>query len=125
MKAIILSRDKVIEIVEDIDEWLIDRYEASLRSDQKMPLHHFILHSMWFISRNFIGKWYWRIFVRGVCAIKGCKESSCCGGDLPDDVCEWYCKRCDAEGINHVVYTRRLFYSDTPLHNFIEALQGK
>lgn len=113
------------DTIENIDEWLIDRFEASLSSDQKMPLHQLAIHYIWFTPRNFIGKWYWRIFVRGKCAIKGCDEHYSCGGGLPDDVCEWYCKRCDAEGINHVVYTHEFFYSDTPLRNFIEALRGR
>ena len=125
MKAIIFPCDKAIKIIENIDEWLIDRFEAPLRSDHKIPLHHAILLSIWFIPRNFIGKWYWRIFVRGKCAIKGCDEHYSCGGSLPDDVCEWYCKRCDAEGINQVVYTHELFYSDAPLRNFWEALRGR
>ena len=120
------NSNKVFVMVENIDKWLIDRFEAPLSSDQKMPLHQFIVHSIWFIPRNFIGKYYWRIFVRGKCAIKGCDEHYSCGGGLPDDVCEWYCKRCDAEGINQVVYTHELFSrSDNRLHNFIEALRGR
>lgn len=114
-----------IRITERIDNWFIEELVAPLESNQKMPFHHFILYSLWFIPRNFIGKWYFRLFIRGICAIKGCEEHYSCGGYLPDDVCEWYCKRCGAEGINHVIYTYELFYSDTPLRNLIEALKGK
>lgn len=118
------KREQFFDMIENIDDWFIDKSEALHSSNQKMPLHHFILHYIWFIPRNFIGKWYWCIFVRGVCAIKGCDEHYSCGGSLPDDVCEWYCSRCNAEGINQVVYTHELFYrSDGQLHNFLNALR--
>lgn len=124
MKKMKTKREQFVDMIENIGEWLIDRFEASLSSDQKMPLHLYLLHSLWFIPRNFIGKWHWRIFVHGKCAIKGCDEHYSCGGDLPDDV-SWYCKRCGAEGINKVVYTHVLFYLDSPLRNFWEALRGR
>ena len=47
-----------MKTIENIDEWLIDRFEAPLTSDQKMPLHQLLIHSIWFIPRNFVGKWY-------------------------------------------------------------------
>jgi len=109
----------------NIDEWFIDRLDASFCPGKKMPLHLYLLCSLWFIPRNFIGKWYWRIFVRGKCAIKGCDEHYSYGGGLPAGTSEWYCKRCDAGGINHIVYTHELFYSDIPLRNFWRALRGK
>ena len=115
----------MMNLVESIDDWLIDKFEAPLKSYQKMPLHHLILHSMWFIPRNFIDKWHYRIFVRGKCAIKGCDEHCSSSIYLPEDVSEWYCKRCNAEGINQVVYTHEFFYSDAPLRNFIQALKGE
>ena len=104
--------------IEKIDEFFFQKFEEN-------SFFYRILSLFWFIPRNFIGKWYYRVLVRGICAIKGCDEHYNCGGNLPDDVCEWHCNRCSAEGINHVVYTYELFYSDTPLRNLIEALKGK
>ena len=110
----------MIKMIESIEEWLFDKLYLTDNG-----LSYRILASLWFIPRNFIGKWHYRIFVRGVCAIKGCEESYSCSWNLPDDVYEWYCKRCDAEGINHIVYTHEFFYSDTPLRNLLEALRGR
>ena len=118
------------ETRESMGSYVGNRISAEVRNGAvkrglKMPLHQFVLYSLWFIPRDFIGKYYWRIFVRGKCAIKGCNRHYSCGGNLPDDACEWYCKRCDAEGINHVVYTHELFYPDSPLRNFWGALRGR
>lgn len=107
-----------MKLIENVDnkliEWMNDK-----------SIHKRLLVGLWFMPRNFIGKWHYRIFVRGKCAIKGCDEHYTCGGYLPDDVCEWWCIRCWAEGINHVVYTHELFYPDRKLQNFMEALRGK
>lgn len=108
---------------EDFEEWLFDKTDP--KTGQFPNIFYSILARLWFIPHNFIDKWYYRIFVRGKCAIKGCEEHYSCGGNLPDDVCEWYCKRCNAEGINHIVYTHEFFYPDTPVHNFKEALRGR
>lgn len=110
-------------MIENIDEWFCNKIDPETG---KLPnMAYRILAALWFVPRNFIGKWHYRIFVRGKCAINGCDEHYSCGGCLPDDVCEWYCEHCNAEGINHVVYTHELFYPDTKLRNFVEALKGK
>jgi hypothetical protein len=106
--------------VEEIDEWFFDKMD----NDDKIPFPYNILAYMWFIPCNVIGKWHYRIFVRGIYAIKGCNISYSCGGYLPDDVCEWDCKRCRIEGINQVEYADEIFYSDSKLHNLKEALRG-
>lgn len=115
----------ISKIVERVDNWFMNKYDEPLGLNQAYPFYLFVLYTVWFLPRNFIGKWYWRIFVRGMCAIKGCDEHYSCGGYLPDDACEWYCKRCGAEGINFVVYTRDFFSrSDGRLRNFVRALRG-
>jgi len=106
--------------LEDIDEWFFNR----INDKGKFPFPYNILAYIWFKPTNFIREWHYRIFVRGVCAIRGCNVHESCGGYLPDDVCEWYCERCWAEGMDHVFYTQELFYPDDKLHNFIEALRG-
>lgn len=109
-------------MIESIDDWFFDKGDEN----ENMNLPYRILAALWFIPRNFIGKWHWRIFIRGMCALKGCNEHYSCGGYLPDDVCEWYCDRCNAEGMNQVIYTHEMFSrSDNRLHNFMEALRGK
>jgi hypothetical protein len=70
----------------------------------------------------------YRVFHRGVCALKGCDERSGGyggGGYLPDDCYEWWCNRCAADGINYQVNTVRLFYGDDKIRDFILALKGK
>ena len=104
-----------------IDEWFFDRLER----DSVFHSLYWLLSFLWFTPHNFIFTLHYRIFVRGMCAIKGCDVHYSCGGYLPDDVCEWYCKRCQAEGINQVVYTHEILYSDSRLRNFILALEGK
>ena len=109
-------------MIESIDEWFFDKFEE----EGKLPNILYRMFAMiWFPPTNFIRKWHYRIFVRGVCAIKCCDVHYSCGWNLPDDVCEWYCKRCDAEGINHINYSHEIFYSDEPLRNLLKALKGK
>lgn len=103
--------------LEDIDEWFFGK----LNEKDKSPFPYSILAVVWFMLTNFIREWHRRIFVRGMCAIRGCDISYSCGWYLPDDVCEWYCERCHVEGINQVEYTDEIFYSDARPHNFIEA----
>ena len=74
---------------------------------------------------DFFSYWWYKIFVRGHCALVGCKEQGITGGyNMPDDCTEWWCKRCGAEGINSQVTTRELFYGDDKLKDFISALKG-
>jgi hypothetical protein len=105
-----------------IDEWFFDKVDES----GNYPFFYRVLAAMWFLPRNCICTLRYRLFVRGICALKGCDVHYSCGGYLPDDVCEWYCKRCHVEGINHITSTRgELFYSGNRLHNFIAALRGQ
>jgi hypothetical protein len=67
----------------------------------------------------------YRLSVRSVCAVKGCHILSSNGGYLPDDCYEWWCKRCGAEGINHLVYGLNKFYNDDPWRNLWETLRGR
>lgn len=103
--------------LENLEDFMIDAY------DRKKLYAKIYMFFKWFF-----GRWHYRLFVRGKCALFGCKEASSGyggGGYLPDDCYEWWCERCGAEGINHVVQTHELFYNDRRFWNFIEALQGK
>ena len=108
---------------EEIDEWFFDKID---NKTGKFPnLLYKLISLAWFIPNNFIDKWYYRIFVRGICALKGCNITCSYSWYLPEDVSEWYCERCNAEGINQVVYTQDIFENDTPIRNFIKALRGE
>lgn len=67
---------------------------------------------------------YYRIFIRGYCAINGCKLHYN-DYNLPDGCSEWWCEHCWAEGIDWVVRSWESFDKNTPIRNFIEALKGK
>lgn len=79
----------------------------------------------------FLWVWAWLsrlrylFFMRCVCAVKGCDVSYSRSGYLPEDCTEWACKRCNAEGINHVVYGVDRFDNDEPIRNLWMALRGK
>jgi hypothetical protein len=107
--------------ISEIDELFWDK----LDKDGKYSILYSFIAYIWFIPRNFISVIHYRIFLRGMCALKGCDTSYACGWYLPDDVCEWHCKRCHAEGINHIVYSQELFFGDNKLYDFIMALKGK
>ena len=104
-----------------IDEWLFGKLDE--HGNFHFPYQ--ILAGIWFTPSNLIRVLRYRLFVRGICALKGCDVHYSCGGNLPDDVCEWYCERCHVEGINHITYSDELFYPDSKLHNFIMALRGQ
>lgn len=108
-------------ICDDIDKWLFDK----LDEPSKYHIIYAIMAALWFMPRNFITTIHYRLFIRGMCALKGCDVHYSCGGNLPDDVCEWYCRRCHAEGINHVIYSIELLYGDNKTHDFIDVLRGK
>ena len=105
-----------------INEW----FSGEPEENGNYPTPYKTTAVAWFLLSNWIRMLHYRLFVRGVCALKGCDVHYSCGGYLPDDVCEWYCKRCHVGGINHITYSRYdVFYSDRKLPNFIAALQGK
>lgn len=116
-----MKNKTVKDKIEHIDEWLFDKIDK----EGKSPFPFNILIFLWFTISDSIRECHYRIFVRGVCAIKGCDLSYSCGGYLPDDVCEWGCKRCCVEGINQIEYTEyKVFYPDTKLRNLKDALLG-
>ena len=102
--------------MKNLEDIMIDRIDA-----KKLDAY------IYFMIVGFWEKWQYRLFIRGKCALFGCKESYNQGGGgyLPEDCTEWWCDRCGAEGINHMVQTHEFFYKDTPLQNFVEALKGK
>lgn len=100
-------------------EWILDRYWKD--GEIQTPFLISVMLKIWDIIMTI----RYRIFIRGKCALFGCEECYAGSSLLPDDVLEWWCDRCGAEGINHVVYSRRLFYGDNKLRDFLDALRGK
>ena len=95
---------------------MVDWYFECLLSnlDNGNPIA-WLVYLVWEIGSTY----YYRITIRGYCALFGCKEHRYRSDLLPDDCYEWYCDRCNAEGINWQVQTVPLFYSGEPIRNFI------
>jgi hypothetical protein len=110
-------------VIGAIDEWVIEKF----LTDENSSRCNCYISNIWFVPRTFFGTLYYRVFVRGRCALFGCDELGDYGGGgyLPDDCYEWWCPRCGAEGINHAVFSRRLFCGDDRLYDFWEALRGR
>jgi len=108
-----------MSIIEKLDDFFINRVDKN--ESPKLDAR------IYFFLSNFHYKVYWRVFVRGKCALFGCnkKGSQGGGGYLPEDCYEWWCDRCGAEGINYQVFTRRLMYGDEKIKDFISALKEK
>ena len=98
---------------EYIFELMVERFE-----DNKIDA------KIYFSIYDLVYKWYYRIFVRGRCALTGCDRHIGRDECLPEGCYEWWCERCSADGINEQVNTLDCFYGDEKVKNFFEALKG-
>ncbi len=112
-----------MRLIDRLDEQIIELIPEGHFKDGKvcLPLSIRIILRVWDIFMTI----RYRVFIRGKCALFGCEESYGGSAFLPEDAMEWWCRRCGAEGINHVVYSRRMFYGDNKLEDFIDALRGR
>ena len=109
-------------MIKHIDTLILEKF---VTDDEKMPLHHALIYLAWFCPLNWLDKWYYRIFARGVCAIKGCNQHHSNSAYLPDGLSEWWCDRCWAEGFGYTTYTYDFMYGDDKFKDFVDALRGK
>lgn len=126
---------KIQEKLENISSWIwenvVDPHLIPIYKDEeftgelKANWDYYVLYWLLQYPIDTIYLIYYRIFVRGYCAINGCDIHYYRNDNLPDDCREWACENCGAEGINHVVQTIDKFYNDTPFENFIQSLKGK
>jgi hypothetical protein len=110
-------------IFDKIFNWAVECYTYPINGEDPKPTNkiapiYLSLYSLWETID-------YRVFKRGICAIKGCDSRHGNSPYLPDDCDEWWCKRCAADGINWQVNTVRLFYGDDKIRDFILALKGK
>ena len=75
---------------------------------------HLIIAKIYFRFWNTIGSFRYYVFQRGMCWLIGCDEKRGRGWNMPEDCTEWWCDRCGAEGINHMVTTRETLYGFIP-----------
>ena len=112
-----------MEWIDELDErtldWAVKRYSKEGEIHVPFPLS--ILLKTWDIFMTI----RYRVFIRGRCALFGCDEHYAGSSLLPDDVPEWWCDQCGAEGINQDVYSRGFFYGDNKLRDFLDVLRGR
>ena len=75
---------------------------------------HKLIAKIYFRFWNTIGSFKYYVLQRGKCWLIGCDEHRGSSGYLPEDCTEWWCDRCGAEGINHMVTTRETLYGFIP-----------
>ena len=94
-------------LIDRLDEQIIELIpEGHFKNGEVcLPLSIRIILRVWDIFMTI----RYRVFIRGKCALYGCNEHYAGSSLLPDDVLEWWCDRCGAEGINQDVYSRRFF----------------
>jgi len=125
---------KIQSFLENISEWiwenivdphLLPIYEnGNYTGETKANWDYYVLYWLLQYPIGLTCTIYYRIFIRGYCAIKGC-QLSYSNFNLPDGCNEWYCENCNASGIDWQFHTIDKFYNDTPFKNFIQALKGK
>ena len=85
-----------------------------------------VVAKIYFFFANIIGSFNYYVLHRGVCWLIGCDEHRGRSGYLPEDCTEWWCDRCGAEGINHMVTTRETLEGVIPQLRFrISHIPGR
>jgi hypothetical protein len=120
----LIGNKNLIRLLAGIDTWFS---EAGIYwSEQRKEYIDKWWARPYFVIAYFISMWYFRLFIRGKCALFGCDEKHFCSYNMPEDADEWYCERCGAAGINYIVFNNKaLFYGDNKLKDFILSLRGE
>lgn len=125
---------KTIEILSDwmwciVDSHLIPIYKnGEFTGMLKSEWDFYVLYWCLYYPLEWINIWLYRIFVRGKCALEGCKTSYS-NFNLPEGCYEWGCNRCFASGIDWLVHTvdwfEKPYCLKDKIYNFIQSIKGK